>query len=252
MSIDRNLIIIFGTTRGLGRALLRQALLDSNNDIVLVNRRKFPTHENNKNIIKNFIIDLSTPLRQTKIDDFLSSLPLSKRYKNIFFIGNASSIKPIKPVGRMTSAEIHNIFFTNILNYTVLINAFIRKVSKFKNSDKKVLMISSGAADSPHHGLSLYCATKAALEMLVQSIFIEQQTLREVKISAVRPGVLDTSMQTTLRSSSRKNFAKITDYRSLKSNKILVSPKQCAKEIYSMLFNDRFWSRPVNGVLKDI
>lgn len=63
-----------------------------------------------------------------------------------------------------------------------------------------IINISSGAASSPREGWSAYCASKAGLAMLTQSLTLEFGG-RGIMAYGLRPGVVDTDMHTTIRGS---------------------------------------------------
>ena len=64
----------------------------------------------------------------------------------------------------------------------------------------RVINVSSGAAVRPTAGWSAYCTGKAGLNMLTGVLAIEEP---ELVALAVRPGVVDTAMQRTLREQGR-------------------------------------------------
>lgn len=63
-----------------------------------------------------------------------------------------------------------------------------------------IINISSGAASTPREGWSAYCAAKAGLAMLTQSIRLEFGE-RGIRAYSLRPGVVDTDMQASIRAS---------------------------------------------------
>jgi NAD(P)-dependent dehydrogenase (short-subunit alcohol dehydrogenase family) len=63
-----------------------------------------------------------------------------------------------------------------------------------------IVNISSGAAHKPIAGWSAYCASKAGLAMLTQSLHLEYAAAG-VRVFGIAPGVVDTGMQTAIRAS---------------------------------------------------
>ncbi len=63
-----------------------------------------------------------------------------------------------------------------------------------------IINISSGAASTPREGWSAYCAAKAGMAMLTRSIRLEFGE-RGIRAYGLRPGVVDTDMQATIRAS---------------------------------------------------
>lgn len=243
MNRNRNLLIIFGTSRGLGAALHKEAAQCADNDFLLINRKTISgSKKSNEKYVR---LDLSKPLRPADLKKLFSFTRSTKQYKNIFLIGNASTIEPIKSVGQITVGEIQTAFNTNVLNYTIIINEFIKKLKKVIGVQKKIVIITSGSAAHPHHNLSLYCATKSAMEMFVRCVYSELQTSNSVKILAIRPGVIDTDMQTRILNSFPVGLPNIDHVRALAKKGLLVTPQERAKQIYSGLFDEKSWTNPV-------
>ncbi len=63
-----------------------------------------------------------------------------------------------------------------------------------------IINISSGAAHKPIAGWSAYCASKAGLAMLTQSLHLEYAAAG-VRVFGIAPGVVDTGMQAAIRAS---------------------------------------------------
>lgn len=247
MTIEKeshNLFIIFGTSCGLGNALYHYASQFRENDFIVLDHR--PTELLAANT-KEVIINLSKIITAKSLANLFSSIQ-EKRYKNIYLVNNASIVQPVKPLGKANASEIINSFNINFLNYAIIINEFIRKTPSWRNANKKILNISSGAAISAHHGLALYCSSKSALEMLTECIFEEQKLLKQVKILAFRPGIMNTDMQKRMRRSSKKDFVKVDLYKRLFKENKLLSPEEVAKKIYLVLNSNKYWQKPTLDV----
>ncbi|KAI8928210.1 hypothetical protein BC831DRAFT_449560 [Entophlyctis helioformis] len=65
----------------------------------------------------------------------------------------------------------------------------------------KFIVVSSGAATGAKEGWAPYCVSKAAANMIVQGLGIEEPLITSV---AVRPGVVDTEMQQEIRDKGRE------------------------------------------------
>ena len=79
-----------------------------------------------------------------------------------------------------------------------------------RQSTGRIVNVSSGAATTPLAGAGAYCVSKAALNHLTRILAVEEP---EVTSVAVRPGVVDTPMQTTLRETAPSVMPKdLADY----------------------------------------
>ena len=164
----------------------------------------------------------------TKIDlsnlDAVKQLqfPKESSQQDILLINNAATIGSIIPFDRKETNDIIHEYYLNLVAPTILCKKFITTYSE----DKKLLInIGSGAGNSPIHSWSTYCATKAALDMLTG--VIAEEIHKNLTVFSVRPGVVDTNMQSEIRNSDPKNFpllSKFTDYyiqNELESTKIV-------------------------------
>ncbi len=94
--------------------------------------------------------------------------------------------------------------------------------------------MSSGAAQSTLSGEALYCIAKAGLEMLTRSLAAEQVSQRFRAIS-VRPGVIDTAMQTYARSQPRERLPSVDLFKGFHAGRQLVPPDVVARKIIDRL-----------------
>ena len=117
------------------------------------------------------------------------------------------------------------------------------------NCTKKIVNISSGAAIKPYYGWSVYCATKAAIDMMTKAIAIEQDTIEKgVKVIAIYPGVVDTAMQEQIRNSDSQKFIDVQRFIDFKESGSLVSTEIVGKEIFQIINSDNF----PNGAILNI
>jgi benzil reductase ((S)-benzoin forming) len=115
----------------------------------------------------------------------------------------------------------------NFTSAAILCNKFIKA---FQNSpiQKLIFNISSGAATSPYESWSNYCSAKAALNMFTEVVHLEQATQKyPIQVFAIAPGVVDTAMQTKIRSTDVSKFPHKEKFIQLKENGNLYHAKRC-------------------------
>mmetsp|Transcript_33355 Transcript_33355/g.56550 ORF Transcript_33355/g.56550 Transcript_33355/m.56550 type:complete len:173 (-) Transcript_33355:233-751(-) len=125
------------------------------------------------------------------------------------------------------------------------------------NHESRVLFVGSGAAHKPYHSWGGYCMSKAALHMMYQ-VFKEEKTtvtsesgqdnmstdskdspisssrlVLPPRFGSIRPGVVDTPMQQTLRTA--QDFENVQFFKNLKEEGKLVSSEKVAKFIDFLL-----------------
>jgi benzil reductase ((S)-benzoin forming) len=104
---------------------------------------------------------------------------------------------------------------------------------------KVILNISSGASFIAYSGWSVYCSSKAGLDMLTQVAGLEQSTEPEpVKIFALTPGIIETGMQELIRTTDVNLFPERDKFIRLYEEGKLSNPDDIAQIILSTIFND--------------
>lgn len=166
----------------------------------------------------------------------------------VALINNAGVVSPVAPSGKLDLSELENQVKVNLIAPMVLANEFIRQASDLK-VQKTIVNLSSGAARNPYSGWSAYCSTKAGIDMLTRVIALEQQFVPwPVRIFSVAPGVVNTSMQDTLRQTSPEDFPKLDKFISLFESNELRDPDEVARQLLEMVFANH----PVSGDLIDL
>lgn len=185
-------------------------------------------------------IDLSDPaqwcgwLAGPELESFLAGA------EEVLLINNAGTVEPIG-TGGVAPEQVAGAFQVNVCAAISLTDAVLSR--RPEGCPARIVHISSGAGRRPIEGWSVYCATKAALDMHAQVVAAER--LPGVRIAAVAPGVVDTGMQETIREC---DFPLRNHFRDLKKNGELLSPDEAARSLLALLDRDDFGQR----VLTDI
>jgi NAD(P)-dependent dehydrogenase (short-subunit alcohol dehydrogenase family) len=108
-------------------------------------------------------------------------------------INNAAQIEPLAPVASVDPADWRRNIEVGLLGPLYLMQA---AMTALRHSRGRIINVSSGAAQRPLEGLSAYCTAKAGLTHLTQVVAAEEHP---ITCLAVRPGVVDTQMQSVLR-----------------------------------------------------
>lgn len=221
-------IFITGSSKGLGKAIVDELLKDSEVAIFGLSRKNSLSHPN-FSFIK---MDLSS---QKQVTSF--RFPNIKDAESIILINNAGIIGDIKPVGKKKSITIIETFQVNTITPSILINQFIQQFQNLK-IQKTILNISSGAGRHTISSWAEYCASKAALDMNSMVIHEEQKTESfPVKIFSAAPGIIDTEMQTKIRSAKKDDFEKLDYFLELKEKNLLSSPSEIALKLLKIINN---------------
>lgn len=215
-----NYFFITGSSQGLGKALTELILQDTNNFVYGFSRKQTIEHQN----YRHNVIDLSN-LKQVEEYQF----PSIENSEKITLINNAGIVGEIGHVGNLDNQKIIECYNLNLIAPSIITNNF---VSKYSEAKKLILNISSGAGRTPIDGWNIYCSTKAGLDMFSQTINEEAKINNtDLTVLSLAPGIIDTGMQTTIRSSKKAGFSNIERFIEYKENGDLASPNDTADQV---------------------
>lgn len=210
---------ITGTSRGLGKAISELLLKDDEIKVVGISRTQNIEHPN----YRHKTLDLSDI---EIVEQF--RFPVEE-YDKYILINNAGTINPIAHLGHEFATDISHNYNINLIAPSILMNIFMRQ---FSNTGKPVhiINVSSGAGKYPIDGWSCYNASKAGLDMfslaLKEEIKIDKKD--NVTIHSIAPGVVDTEMQTIIRSSNSEDFSNTDKFKDYFENNVLSSAEDVA------------------------
>ncbi|MDF1673674.1 MAG: SDR family NAD(P)-dependent oxidoreductase [Vicingaceae bacterium] len=215
-----NYFFITGSSQGLGKSLTELLLEDTNNVVYGFSRNQTIEHSN----FAHHSIDLSD-LKQVQEYQF----PTLKDNDKVVLVNNAGIVGEVGHIGSLDNQKIIDCYNLNLIAPSIITNNFISKYSEVK---KLIINISSGAGRTPIDGWNVYCATKAGLDMFSQ-VINEEATINndDLSILSLAPGIIDTGMQTTIRSSKKEGFSNIERFIEYKENGDLASPSDTAKQV---------------------
>jgi NAD(P)-dependent dehydrogenase (short-subunit alcohol dehydrogenase family) len=150
------------------------------------------------------------------------------------WINNAGLLAPIGPLRDNDPAEFARHIEVNVLGVFNGSRAFIRHL-RARGGTGVLLNISSGAARNAYAGWSAYCASKAAVDRMSESIALEEQA-NGLRVHAVAPGIIDTDMQAMIRDCSPEQFPRVQKFLDLKENEGFSSPAFVADRLLELAF----------------
>lgn len=148
-------------------------------------------------------------------------------------INNAATIEPVGVLGTLQSADILRSLTVNLVAPAAMSNLFCR-IFDDDAIERRIINVSSGAAQSTLTGESLYCVAKAGLEMLTRSLAAENTSARFRAIT-LRPGVIDTPMQAFARSRSERELPSVDLFKGFHAQQQLVAPEVVARKLVDRL-----------------
>src|ERR1043166_1055149 len=154
--------IVTGVSRGLGAALARE-LLDQGFTVLGIGRTSNAALRGDRYQFAH--VDLAdAAAADTLLTPAFRDIA-KRRPGSVCVLTNAATVNPVGIVGRLSSVEISTALATNLTAAVALANLFCRVFADSKVS-RRVINISSGAAEQALPGEAVYCAAKAGIEKI--------------------------------------------------------------------------------------
>lgn len=240
-----NYIIITGTSRGLGEAISMN-LLKHGNHLFCISRSensKLVEGAKNKGVsLDYFQQDLGNLGKIEELfEKIFKKIDLNSA-SSISLINNAGVLAPISTADKYNSDEVAKNINVNLTAPILTTGLFIKHTADL-DVEKRVINISSGAANKAYHGWGPYCASKAGLNIFSKCANLEQKTRKyPVKLFSIAPGVIDTEMQAGIRNTKKDDFVDLERFIAYKEDGKLMPPDFVAKKIIKLLTINKFES----------
>ena len=216
---------ITGSSKGIGKALTL-LLLKENYSVIGYSRTNTISHPN----FTHVKIDLSN-LKEVQNINFPSA-----HKDDVLLINNAANLGEIMPLHLKNSSTIIKDYNLNIITPTLLCSIFI---NIFLKNKKTIINVSSGAAKSDIPSWSTYCATKSALDRL--TTVLSEETHEKLNVFSIHPGIVDTSMQKSIREADGKLFPMLDRFIKYHEDNELEDADKIAEKFYYVIKNkDKF------------
>lgn len=225
---------ITGTSKGIGKALAERALQEENVQVFGFSRSQSVEHRH----YLHTTVDLSD-IGHLK-EHIEAIFPVLENPERIVLINNAGTLGDINYIGELAHDNIEQVVNLNITAPAMLVNQFLR-VYREIDAEKIVINVSSGAGKYPIDGWSGYCTSKAALDMFTQVASLEQDKRKgnssyyPTKFYALAPGVVDTDMQSAIRSVDAQQFSTLDKFLKLKENNELSDAASVADKFFYLI-----------------
>ncbi|WP_215407926.1 SDR family NAD(P)-dependent oxidoreductase [Vibrio gigantis] len=216
-------IIITGCTSGLGKAFHDKAVKRTPLDTrcVFLGRNLERLEQSTDHQYCEFNL-----LNEQQVD--WERLYSSKRPKSIILISNAGVIHPLGAISSDKSESFRQSVRVNLTAPSELTSSLVLW-ARSHQIEVTILNISSGAASRAIAGWGAYCMSKAGFKMFLDVIVLENE---HVEVVHFDPGVIDTNMQKSIRSSSVEDVPSVDSFRTFAEEGKLKSPEEVVAEIF--------------------
>ncbi len=233
--------IVTGASKGLGEGIAKRLIEEKVNVIAVARNDNAKLKELASRIGVDYHFyrcDLASSTEINSVFQEISELVFQEPTDTLYLINNAGVVEPIETVGNLNEEA----FLANVqINLTapILICNLILNQAKKSNIPVMMANVTSGAGERPVHGWSIYCSTKAAINMFTQTAGLELENQQSPhKIIAFSPGIMDTEMQQTIRSSTETAFHELDKFKDYKEKGMLRSPEVVAAALVKLVLNE--------------
>lgn len=232
--------IVTGHTKGLGAAIARELLGRSVPVLGIARGRSEALAADFPGLLEQMVFDLADA---DALGAWLSTNALQAYLRGCgtaLLVNNAGVVSPVGPLREQDPQAVMRAVSLNVAAPMALASAVVRAGA---GVEKRIVHISSGAGRNAYPGWSVYCATKAALDMHAQATALDGD--RSVRMCSLAPGVIDTDMQAEIRATPEAKFPMRERFVQLKAAGQLTSPEDCARGVVDYLLSAGFGSKPV-------
>ncbi|RQH02163.1 SDR family oxidoreductase [Paraburkholderia dinghuensis] len=238
--------IVTGHTRGLGAALAEE-LLARGIRVLGLGRGDHPSLAGrHATAFEQTVLDLADT---AAIEHWLATGALRTFIGDadcVLLFNNAGTVDPIAPCGAQDAGVVARAIALNVAAPLMLANAIAAPDTAKAQASRRIVHVSSGAARNAYAGWSVYCATKSALDHHARAVALDAP--HGVRICSVAPGVVDTGMQATIRSTSVERFPLRERFEQLKQDGKLTTPEAAARQLIEYALSDAFGSTSTTDV----
>ena len=245
------LTILTGASRGMGLAMAEQ-LCTPHHTLLCISRGSSDAlttlaHKNGTTLIQ-WQADLAQPEAVAdKLKAWLQTLN-SQSFSQAHLINNAGVIGHLGPIEQATASSVQQALAINLAAPILLTQVFLQATRAWPTK-RKVLQISSGLGRRAMAASAVYCATKAGLDHFSRCAALDEALLSNpAQMVSIAPGVIDTDMQTDLRSGNPTGFPDQSNFIQLKQSGSLTSPADAAARLLAFLARGDFGSNVVADV----
>ena len=249
--MQTHLTILTGASRGMGLAMAQQLLRPGQHLLCLsrqTNAGLTAQAAANNVPLEQWAQDLSsTEAAATRLRTWLQAQPPS-RFASATLINNAGVIPPIAPLSTSAPADLAQALRVGLEAPLLLCAAFLGATDGWP-MPRKVLNISSGLGRRAMASQAPYCAAKAGMDHFTRCMALDEASKAHgAKVCSLAPGVIDTDMQTQLRSADTARFPDAPNFAHLNTAGQLTSATDAAARVLAWLARADFGDDPVADV----
>lgn len=182
--MDKKLAIVFGGSRGIGKATV-SALADDGYNVAWTYVSNRPAQDNNERV-RAYGADIRN---SQEVAQVFSSAQRDFGVAPSCVVVNAGINVPVAPIGEFDAQEFRHLMEVNLFGAFNALSEAARSVA----DGGSIVAVTTSMVRHAVGGAGPYTASKAAVEALIRSMAKELAT-RQVRVNAVAPGPVDTDL----------------------------------------------------------
>ncbi len=187
--LNNKVAIVTGASKGIGAAIAKHFAAAGAKVVVNYATSKEGADKVVKAIIDNGGTAISVQADVSKEADVIRLFEeANKAFGTLDILVNNAVYQQFLPIEQATTEKFHQHFNVNVLGPILTIRAALKL---FGNKGGNIINISSGASKTPMAGVSLYAATKAAVDAITISLSKELGA-KNIRINSILPGATET------------------------------------------------------------
>ena len=231
--LDGQTYLVTGASKGIGRSL-SLALAEHGVQVLLLSRPSKELDQTTTDVqaLSPASVAVSCDLGDPASIEETAQAILSHHSRIHGIVHNAGDIHPIKPLFNARSDEWTRSMMVNLVG----VQHLTQRLGATLQGDHRVRVttISSGAALRPLASWSAYCTAKAGLDMWTRCL-AEEGASQNITAVSVAPGIVDTGMQTAIRSASEEDFPLRSNFIGYHEDGQLSKPDDVAKALIPLI-----------------
>lgn len=237
---SQRLVIVSGTSSGIGAALAHALLLDGWTVVGIARRQA----EFDSPRYQHLTADLGDPAQlRTLTGKQLAPLLGETHWRRVGLVNNAALIGTLRGMEDLTPSKLTDAFAVNTIAPMYLMGFVAR--TALPDASLRIVNVSTGAAVRPFPGLGDYGASKAALRMagmiMAEELSSENRPggrHRDAAVLSYEPGVVDTDMQVQARSPAGGQSPWNQPFKDFAAQGVLERPEDVVGNIVDFLSGD--------------
>jgi NAD(P)-dependent dehydrogenase (short-subunit alcohol dehydrogenase family) len=231
-SLNGQVAVVTGGGRGIGRATAIR-LAEAGASVMVTARTEAEVQETADRICQEGGSARAGP---ADVSDWEAMVQLAEETERAFgpadvVVANAGVIKPVGDTWEVTPEAWAKNLTINLTSACYTVRAFLPTMVDRRRG--VLIFVSSGAALHPVPGWSAYCAAKAGLDHFVRNLAAEvDQRGLPIRIHALYPGIVATSMQEEVRQMPEGQFPRVGQFRGCHERGWLRPPEEPATPIW--------------------